>query len=56
MTIREEAERIIFEARNLREADAVELIEARLKRLFIEGERSGIEEIRQKIVAKVEAE
>jgi hypothetical protein len=51
MNIRQEAERIIFEARNLREADAIPLIEMRLKQLFVKGQKSGLEEARQRVAA-----
>lgn len=49
MSLRDEAERIIFEARNLKESDAIDLIEARLRHLFIRGEKAGIEAAAQSI-------
>lgn len=49
MTFKEQAERIVFEARTMAFADAVELIELRIKVIFTEGEKSGIEAARQSI-------
>lgn len=49
MTFREQAERIVFEARSMTFADAVELTELRIKAIFLDGEKSGIEAARQSI-------
>jgi len=49
MTLREEAERIVYEARYLKQDDAIKLIEARLQHIQIKGEKAGIEAARQAI-------
>ncbi|HZP77554.1 MAG TPA: hypothetical protein VFB45_15525 [Pseudolabrys sp.] len=51
MNTRTEAEMIYFEAHNMRKEDAISLIEARLKHLFVNGQKSGIEEAAQSIRA-----
>ena len=55
-TFREQAERIVFEARNLTHESAVDLIALRLEQLHIEGERAGIEAARQSINAMSQPE
>lgn len=55
MTFRQQAEQIVFSARNLREDDAVAAIECELRLLYIKGQRSGIEEARQRLTEPMEA-
>lgn len=49
MTFREQAERIVFEARNLSPEDATNLIEIRVKSIFLDGELAGIAAAQQSI-------